>query len=207
VTHDQALRATRNRFTRRAGAAAVVAAGAFVIAVAALVGGAWLPALAAGVVVLMAVRRAYRSAMAARAIALTAAQHRAVRFALERLAREGWSLGECLEWNGAGRVAHVAIGRAGVGFVVELTTADYLDVDINSVRMKAGWLADRRGLRMGAFPVLCVVGAVGIQRIDNAVIVCSTDRLEGTLRQQNAQRIHDSVSHVGSAMLPALPRA
>jgi len=75
VTHDQALRATRNRFTRRAAAAAVVAAGAFVIAVAALVavavyfdrasasGSQWVSYLAVAAAVVIIGIRAYARRM------------------------------------------------------------------------------------------------------------------------------------------------
>ena len=76
----------------------------------------------------------------------------------------------------------MAIAPTGVAFVVETKTRTYDDRHLARVREQAGWLARRRWCRRGAVPVVCLVRPRGIERVEQAVLVVSIDRLITVLR-------------------------
>ena len=85
---------------------------------------------------------------------------------------------------GAGTSTPVAIAPIGVGFVVETKTRAYDDRHLARVCAQAAWLSRRRRrwCRRGALPVVCLVRARGVERIEQNVLVVSIDRLIPVLR-------------------------
>ena len=107
-----------------------------------------------------------------------------VRRALAPLQAEGWRLRHSLPWRGRGDIDSLAIAPTGVGFVVETKTRAYDDRHLARVRDQAAWLSRRRRrwCRRGAVPVVCLVRARGVQRLEQTVLVVSIDRLIPVLR-------------------------
>jgi Nuclease-related domain len=107
-----------------------------------------------------------------------------VRRALAPLRADGWRLRHSLAWRGRGDIDSLAIAPTGIAFVVETKTRTYDDRHLARVREQAGWLARRRRrwCRRGAVPVVCLVRPRGIERVEQAVLVVSIDRLIPMLR-------------------------
>jgi hypothetical protein len=107
-----------------------------------------------------------------------------VQRALARLETEGWRLRHSLPWRGRGDIDSVAIAPTGVAFAIETKTRTFDARHVAGVREMALWLhrRRRRWCRRGAFPVLCVVRARGLERIDGGVLIVSIDRLASALR-------------------------
>jgi hypothetical protein len=173
--------ARRLRRAAASGSAAIVA-GAF----AATAAGAGATALAGLLALVMAamlldahrwVRLAARSRVGARS-------EDAVRHALCGLEAEGWRLRHSLQCRGRGDIDSVAIAPSGVGFAIETKTRTFDARHLAHARQTAAWLyrRRRRWCRRGALPVLCVVRARGLERVEDGVLVVSLDRLVSVLR-------------------------
>ena len=108
----------------------------------------------------------------------------AVRRALSGLEAEGWRLRHSLAWGGRGDIDSLAIAPTGVGFVIETKTRTFDERHLAHARDTAVWLRRRRRrwCRRGAFPVLCVVRARGLEAVEDGVLVVSPDRLVSALR-------------------------
>jgi hypothetical protein len=107
-----------------------------------------------------------------------------VRRALEPLEAEGWRLRHSMPWRGRGDIDSLAIAPIGLGFAIETKTRAYDDRHLARVREQAEWLSRRRRrwCRRGALPVVCLVRARGVQRLEQNVLVVSIDRLIPVLR-------------------------
>ena len=107
-----------------------------------------------------------------------------VRRALEPLEAEGWRLRHSMSWRGRGDIDSLAIAPTGVAFVVETKTRTYDGRHLARVREQAAWLSRRRRrwCRRGALPVVCLVRARGVQRLERNVLLVSIDRLIPVLR-------------------------
>jgi hypothetical protein len=123
------------------------------------------------------VRLAARSRVGARS-------EEAVRRALGGLEREGWRLRHSLLWGGRGDIDSVAIAPTGVAFAIETKARMFDARHLAHARQTAAWLYERRRrwCRRGALPVLCVVGARGLEGTEDGVLVVSLDRLVPALR-------------------------
>jgi len=88
---------------------------------------------------------------------------------------EGWRLRHSLPWQGRGDIDSLAIIPTGLGFAIETKTRAYDDRHVAWVRDQAAWLSrrPRRWCRRGAVPVVCVVRARGVQRLEQIVLVVS----------------------------------
>ena len=157
-----------------AGALAATAAGADANALAEL-----LALVMAGLVVdaWRWVRPAARSHVGARS-------EDAVRRVLGGLEAEGWRLRHSLLCGGRGDIDSVAIAPTGIGFAIESKARTFDACHLARARQTAVWLyrRRRRWCRRGALPVLCVVRARGVQRVEDGVLVVSLDRLAPALR-------------------------
>ena len=107
-----------------------------------------------------------------------------VRLALAALEAEGWRLRHSLAYGGRGDIDSVAIAPTGIAFAIEVKTRSFERGHLAAVRAMAVWLYHRRRrwCRRGALPVLCVVRARAVERIDDGVLVVSVERLVGALR-------------------------
>jgi hypothetical protein len=107
-----------------------------------------------------------------------------VQRALARLEGEGWRLRHSLPWRGRGDIDSIAIAPTGVAFAIETKTRTFDARHLAGVREMALWLhrRRRRWCRGGAFPVLCVVRARGVERVEGGVLIVSLDRLAPALR-------------------------
>ena len=107
-----------------------------------------------------------------------------VRHALAVLGAEGWQLRHSLAYGGSGDIDSVAIAPTGIAFTIETKTKTFDRRHLDAVRGMAVWLhlCRRRWCRRGAFPVLCVVCARAVERIDDGVLIVSLDRLVVALR-------------------------
>ena len=107
-----------------------------------------------------------------------------VRRALAPLQADGWRLRHSLRWQGRGDIDSLAIAPTGVGFAIEIKTRAYDDRHLARVCDQAAWLSRRRRrwCRRGAVPVVCLVRARGVQRLERNVLVVSIDRLIPVLR-------------------------
>ena len=101
-----------------------------------------------------------------------------VRRVLAPLQADGWRLRHSLPWRGRGDIDSLAIAPGGLAFAVETKTRAYDDRHLARVREQAAWLARRRRrwCRRGAVPVICVVRARGVQRLEQDVLVVSLDQ-------------------------------
>ena len=184
ILHSSYARRQQYRRLSRAAAAATASAGALLLALAAASAGA---VAAAGVLLALALgfglyarhwmSLAQRSGVGARS-------EDEVRRALAPLQVEGWRLRHSLPWHGRGDIDSLAIAPTSVAFVVETKTRAYDDRQLARVRDQAAWLARRRRrwCRHGAVPVVCLVRARGVQRLEQNVLVVSIDRLIPSLR-------------------------
>ena len=95
---------------------------------------------------------------------------------------------------GRGDIDSVAIAPTGVGFAIETKTRMYDERQLGRVLEQASWLRRRRRrwCGRGAFPVLCVVRAGGVDRYERGVLVVSIDRLAPVLWEvaNGAERRH-----------------
>ena len=109
-----------------------------------------------------------------------------VRRALTPLEAEGWRMRHSLQWRGRGDIDSLAIAPTGFGFAIETRTRAYEDRHLARVREQAAWLARRRRrwCRRGAIPVVCLVRAHGVERVEQGVLVVSIDRLITVLRTE-----------------------
>jgi Nuclease-related domain len=107
-----------------------------------------------------------------------------VRRTLAVLQREGWRLRHSLPWQGHGDIDSLAIAPTRVGFAIESKTRAYDHRHLARVCDQAAWLSRRRRrwCRRGAVPVVCLVRAGGVQRLERNVLVVSIDRLIPVLR-------------------------
>ncbi len=112
-----------------------------------------------------------------------------VRRKLTELEREGWRLRHSLQWRGRGDIDSLAIAPTGVGFAIETKTRAYDDRQLARVRNRAAWTSRRRRrwCRCGAVPVVCLVRARGIERVEREVLVVSIRRRPG-IRGRIGQR-------------------
>ena len=107
-----------------------------------------------------------------------------VRRALAPLLADGWRLRHSLPWRGRGDIDSLAIAPTGVAFAIETKTRTYDGRHLARVREQAAWLSRRRRrwCRRGAVPVVCLVRARGVERVEQDVLVISIDRLIPVLR-------------------------
>jgi hypothetical protein len=107
-----------------------------------------------------------------------------VRRALAPLAAEGWRLRHSLPHRRRGDIDSVAIAPTGSAFVIETKTRSLDARHLAGVREMAAWLHRRRRQwrRRGAPPVVCVVRARGLARVEDGVLIVSLDRLVAALR-------------------------
>ena len=107
-----------------------------------------------------------------------------VRRALAALEAEGWRLRHSLAHGGRGDIDSVAIAPTGIAFAIEIKTRSFERGHLAAVRAMAVWLyrRRRRWCRRGALPVLCVVRARAVERIDDGVLIVSVERLVAALR-------------------------
>lgn len=108
----------------------------------------------------------------------------AVRHALAALEAEGWRVRHSLAYGGRGDIDSVAIAPTGIAFAIETKTKRFEHRRLAAVREMAVWLyrRRRRWCRRGVVPVLCVVRARAVERIDDGVLIVSLDRLVRALR-------------------------
>ena len=108
-----------------------------------------------------------------------------VQRALAPLAAEGWRLRHSLRWQGRGDIDSVAIAPTGIAFAIETKTRTFDDQHLARVREMALWLRARRRrwCPAGALPVLCVVHASRLERVEADVLIVSPDRLLPALRR------------------------
>ena len=108
-----------------------------------------------------------------------------VQRALAPLAAEGWRLRHSLRWQGRGDIDSVAIAPAGITFVIETKTRTFDELHLARVHEMALWLRARRRrwCPAGALPVLCVVHASQLERVQADVLIVSPDRLVPALRK------------------------
>jgi hypothetical protein len=114
-----------------------------------------------------------------------------VRRALSPLQAEGWRLHHSLRWRRGGDIDSLAFAPTGVAFVVETKTSAYDGRHLARVRDQAAWMSRRRPrwCRRGAVPVMCVVRARGVCRLEQNVLVVSIDRLIPVLRSAASERM------------------
>jgi Nuclease-related domain len=107
-----------------------------------------------------------------------------VQRALAHLQAEGWRLRHSLPWQGPGDIDSVAIAPIGVAVAIETKTRTYDVHHLARVHEQAAWLSRRRRrwCRRGAVPVVCLVRARSVQRLEQNVLVVSIDRLIPVLR-------------------------
>ena len=177
----------RRQQYRRLSRAGSTAAGAAAIAML----GLWLASMGAtsigGVLVLLAIvlgLRARHWLVLAGRSRVGARSEDEVHRALARLGGEDWRLRHSLPWGGRGDIDSVAMTPTGVAFAIETKTRTFDASHVVRVREMAQWLhrRRRRWCRRGAFPVLCVVRARGLEYVDGGVLIVSLDRLVPALR-------------------------
>ncbi len=178
----------RQQYRRLRRAAARAAAGLVVCVSAVIVASAGVWAVA-GALLLVAVglfvdaRHWMRLAARSR---IGAGSEEEVRRALAALEAEGWRwrLRHSLAHGGRGDIDSVAIAPTGIAFAIEIKTRSFERGHLAAVRAMAVWLyrRRRRWCRRGALPVLCVVRARAVERIDDGVLIVSVERLVGALR-------------------------
>ena len=107
-----------------------------------------------------------------------------VQRALAPLQAEGWRLRHSLPWQGRGDIDSVAISPTGIAFAIETKTSRFEAQHVARVMEMAAWLRRRRRRwsRKGARPVLCVVHASRLERVEAGVLIVSLDRQVAALR-------------------------
>jgi hypothetical protein len=107
-----------------------------------------------------------------------------VQRALAPLGAEGWRLRHSVPWRGRGDVDSIALAPTGFAFAIETKTRTYTPEHLARVHETAGWLNTRRyrWCPNGALPVLCIVRAPGLERVEEGVLVVSLERLPAALR-------------------------
>jgi hypothetical protein len=85
--------------------------------------------------------------------------------------------------------------RPGVAFAIETKTRSYDGRHLARVREQAVWLSRRRRrwFRRGALPVVCLVRAGGLERVEQNVLVVSIDRLLPALRSCAGRPVADEL--------------
>jgi len=163
------------------GATAIVAGALAIIAL-----GAGAPALASPLALVMIgltvdSRRWLRLAGRSRA---GARSEDAVRGSLAALQAEGWRLRHSLPYRGRGDIDSVATAPTGMAFGIETKARTFHAHHLANTREMAAWLYRyrRRWCPTGALAVLCVVGARGVERFEDDVLIVSLDRLRPALR-------------------------
>ena len=148
-----------------------------------LAGGLWLAA-----------RRSKRLAGRCR---VGADSERAVRSALNRLTRGGWTVRNGVRWYSGGDVDHLVRSPDGLGFAIETKTLTFSQEHLRRTEATARW-AGRRRRRYphGVIPVLCVVRARRVEWYRGDVVVVSVDRLLPVL-----ERLAVSTRHQGGRVL------
>ena len=89
-----------------------------------------------------------------------------------------------LPYQRRGDIDSVAIAPTGIAFTIETKTRTFDARHLVAVREMAAWLHGRRRrwCRRGALPVLCVVRARRLERVEDEVLILSLDRLVPVLR-------------------------
>jgi len=106
-----------------------------------------------------------------------------VRRALKSLKRGGWSVRHGVGVRTGGDLDHLLRAPSGVGFVIETKTARYTQAHGTRTIHAARRLARRRRRYPGGVvPVLCIVRARHLERVENDALVVSLDRLLPALR-------------------------
>ena len=107
-----------------------------------------------------------------------------VQRALAPLQTEGWRLRHSLAWQGRGDIDSVAISPTGIAFAIETKTKRFEAQHVARVIEMAECLRRRRRrwCRKRALPVLCVVHATRLHRVETGVLIVSLDRLVAALR-------------------------
>jgi Nuclease-related domain len=125
-----------------------------------------------------------------------------VRRRLTELEGEGWRLRHSLPWRGRGDIDSLAIAPTRVAFAIETKTRSYDDRHLARVREQAAWLSRRRRrwCRRGALPVVCLVRAREVERLEHNVLVVSLDRLIPVLRRSACRPVPDEVGRAGSSI-------
>ena len=110
-----------------------------------------------------------------------------VQRALAPLAAEGWRLRHSLPWHGRGDIDSVAIAPTGVAFAIETKTRTFDDQHLARVHEMALRLAARRRrwCPAGVLPVLCIVRASRLERVEADVLIVSRT---GSWRRYGAPR-------------------
>ena len=118
-----------------------------------------------------------------------------VRRALSPLQADGWWLRHSLPWRGRGDIDSLAIAPTGVAFAIETKTRSYDGHHLARVREQAVWLSRRRRTwcRRGALPVVCLVRARGVERVEQNVLVVSIDGLLSALRSCAGRPVADEL--------------
>ena len=108
----------------------------------------------------------------------------AVRAALATLQAEGWQLRHSLRYGRHGDIDSVAIAPTGIAFALESKTRTFHLHHLANTREMAAWLCRhrQRWCPAGALPVVCVVGARSLERVEDDVLIVSLDRLLPALR-------------------------
>jgi Nuclease-related domain len=177
----------RRQQYRRLSRAGRAAAGSVAAALLALVVGGAGAAPLAGLLLLIAVALGLYArhwfALAGRS-RVGARSEDDVQRALAPLVAEGWRLRHSLRWQGGGDIDSLAISPTGIAVAIETKTGTYDGRHLARVREQAAWLSRRRRrwARSGAVPVMCVVRARGVERVEDDVLVVSIDRLTHVLR-------------------------
>jgi hypothetical protein len=129
-----------------------------------------------------------------------------VRSALAPLQTDGWRLRHSLKSRGRADIDSLAIAPEGAAFVVETKTRTYDERHLARVHEQAVWLSHRRRrwCRRAALPVICLVRAQGVQRVEQNVLVVSIDRLLPALRSCAGRPVADELG-IGRVSRP--PRA
>jgi hypothetical protein len=177
----------RRQQYRRLGRAATSGAGAVALVALALVAASLDASLLALVLLLSAVALgayARHWAHLAGRSRVGARSEEQVQRTLAALAAEGWRLRHALRWQGRGDIDSVAIAPTGIAFAIETKARTFDDQHLARVHEIAVWLRARRRrwCPAGALPVLCVVHASRLERLEADVLIVSPDRLLPALR-------------------------
>ena len=176
----------RQCYRRLRRAAARSAAGAVAVALAVIAAGGRTWAVA-GALLLDAIRLVLDARRWVRLAARSRVGARSedeVRRVLAALEAEGSRLRHSVAYGRRGDIDSVAIAPTGIAFAIETKTKRFERRHVAALREIAVWLYRRRRqwCRRGAFPVLCVVRARAVERIDDGVLIVSLDRLVPALR-------------------------